>query len=182
MSRLNIETMTTAEYKKTGHLISIDYGFHQTKFGNCLLGMTDNKICYLAFPNNKFFALQEMQDEWSKSKLIEKPVETAKVVKELFNKDSSRKISLLLKGTPFQISVWQILAQVPYGDKISYEAVAQKTGNIKAVRAVSNAIASNEISYLIPCHRIIKKSGEFHKYRWGADLKRQLLEWESLKV
>jgi len=181
-SQIKIETITTDEYKKSSHPQQIDYGFHPTIFGNCLIGVADNKICYLGFPKDKDIATREMQRHWPKSNLIEKAAPTLEILKKLFNNDTQGKFSLLLKGTPFQISVWQALLATAYGSTISYEAIARKTTSQKAVRAAASAVASNNISYLVPCHRVIKKSGEIHKFRWGTDIKRQMLEYESAKL
>ena len=183
MSKLqvDIESLSPAEYKNNTLAAPVNYGFHQTIFGNCLIGIINGKVCHLVFPADNAQSLKELQDAWPRSGLIENLEQTSKIVDKLFNKNSTCKISLLLKGTPFQLKVWQALAAIPFGSKVSYEAVAQKLYGTKFVRAVANSIGRNNISILIPCHRVIKKSGELHKYRWGADVKQQLLEWESAK-
>jgi AraC family transcriptional regulator of adaptative response/methylated-DNA-[protein]-cysteine methyltransferase len=177
-SQIKFETITTDEYKKFSQPQQIDYGFHPTIFGNCLIGITDDKICYLSFPKVKEIAIQEMQRHWSKSNLIEKAAPTFEILEKIFNNEA-QEFSLLLKGTPFQINVWQALLATAYGTTTSYEAIAQKSGHMKAVRAAASAVACNNISYLVPCHRVIKKSGALHKFRWGTDIKRQMLEYES---
>ena len=181
MSKLhvNIESINAAEYKKNTHSMPINYGFHSSIFGNCLIGITGETVCYLSFPKDKSIAVDEMQHHWPHSSLVENSAKTLEVLEKLLDKKHAGKVSLLVKGTPFQISVWQALATIPFGSRIAYEAVAQKIGNARAVRAAASAVANNNISFLIPCHRVVKKSGEIHKYRWGANLKQQLLEWES---
>ena len=106
------------------------------------------------------------------------------MVQLIFNsaKNLEEPLLLLVKGRLFQIKVWQELAKIPFGGKVSYEDIASKIGNLKAVRAVGNSIAKNNISFLIPCHRVIKKSGQIHKYRWGSKRKVAMLEWEKEKA
>lgn len=178
---INIETITNDEYKSITTLTVINYALYSKVFGDCVIGTTQDKICYLAFTNDKQTAVNEIQDLWPNASLVEDQAKIHTKVAHLFT-DSEKldsRVRLLLKGTPFQIKVWKALVSIPFGTKVSYESIAEKIGNIKAVRAVASSIARNNISYIIPCHRVIRKSGELHKYRWGANTKKAILEWEE---
>jgi len=180
MLQVSIESITPAEYKNIIPSLTINYGFHSVIFGNCLIGLVDKKICYLAFTDDANLSLNDIKTEWKGASLIEEQLKTKDIIKYIFEDyNISKELPLLLKGTPFQIEVWKTLMQIPFGGKVSYEDIACKIGNSKAVRAVANYIAKNNVSYLIPCHRVIKKSGAIHKYRWGSERKAAILKWEA---
>jgi len=158
----------------------IRYGIHPTPFSRCLLSMFDRKICGLHFitKNDESTLVAEMQSIWHLADFVEDGAFTKSYVEKLFQRDGPP-FSLVVKGTPFQTKVWQSLLSIPVGTLSHYEGVAKNAGHPKATRAAAHAVATNPISFLIPCHRVIYKSGEIGKYRWGADCKKKILEWEG---
>ncbi len=182
---VNFTAMTPGEYKQQGAGLEIVYGFHTTPFGECLLAMTERGICALRFVgvDGPDALLAELQAEWPGAKFVAKPKATAVSVKRLFaeqgSADEKRPFHLLLRGTNFQVQVWQALLKIPPGTLVTYQDVANLLGKPKATRAVASAIARNPIGYLIPCHRVISKVGRAHKYRWGSARKKAMLGWEA---
>lgn len=158
--------------------VEIHYGFHKTEFGLCLIGLIDQAICHFSFHDNEDWGLLELQKEWPQTKLIPEQERIAKIIQAIF-KNSGQKFSVALKGTPFQIEVWQHLVKIPAGKTFSYQEIAHAIGKPSATRAVASAIAKNKVAYLIPCHRVIRKSGAIHNYRWGMERKKQLLAFEK---
>lgn len=161
------------------------HGIHQTPFGLCLVAVVESKICYLSFINRALGKeIAEMRSAWPGALFKEDAVITERVLQPLFfsfqGKDSTG-IELLLKGTPFQLKVWQVLLMIPVGTTISYAGIANLLGKASHVRAVANAVARNPVAYAIPCHRVIYASGEVGNYRWGSIRKRSLLAWEQSK-
>jgi O-6-methylguanine DNA methyltransferase len=172
----NIHVMPQDKYEDKK--LEIMYGFHPTPFGTCLIAVTLKGVCHLSFMDEATpAAVDSLTKEWPNANLVQDQAATAELIQRIFHPKPI--VSLHLKGTEFQTQVWKILATLPYGKTISYEAVAHLLGKPKAVRAVANAIARNSVAYLIPCHRVIRKSGALHKYRWGAERKKALLEYES---
>lgn len=168
--------------------INIYYGFYNTHFGNCIIGLYKDYICYLAFFNVETaneIALQELQKKWSGAIFIFDKFKIAQIIPKLdlfFNNEYIEEdgIKLILKGIDLQLKTWQELCMIPYGTRTSYSQVANNL-NSKAVRAVASAIANNPIAYLIPCHRVISKSGTINKYRWGIKIKALMLDYEAEK-
>ncbi len=160
-------------FPKKENNFEISYSFNPSPFGECLIGMHEKKVCYLAFADDRKKAREELTNFWNGS------------LKEVFENLSARvftsspNIELLVYGTPFQLKVWNALLEIPFGTTLSYEAVAERIGQPSATRAVAGAIAKNEISYLIPCHRVVAKSGNPHHYRWGKERKKEMLQWEK---
>ncbi len=184
---VTFDAVTPGEYKKLGDGLKIEYGFHATPFGECLIAMTDRGICHFSFidGNKKAGALQSLKRAWPKAELIENDNRTGTAVTNIFSEtrnNNSRPFHLFLKGTNFQVKVWQALLAVPQGGMASYHDIARYIGKPDSYRAVAGAIANNPIAYLIPCHRVIKKSGEIHNYHWGAARKKAILGWESASV
>jgi AraC family transcriptional regulator of adaptative response/methylated-DNA-[protein]-cysteine methyltransferase len=181
---VTFEAMTPGEFKQGGTGIEIAYGFHPTPFGESLLATTDRGIAALRFfsPESEQAVLDELKSEWWGAKFTENPVATEPIVRRLFchpSGDRVRDFRLLLKGTNFQIKVWQALLAIPPGAMVSYQDLAGQVASPSAARAVANAIARNPIAYLIPCHRVISKVGKAHRYRWGAVRKKAMLGWEA---
>ena len=184
---VTFEAMTPGEFKRLGQGLTLDYGFHETPFGECLMAVTHRGICHLSFVEgpDRAEALSGMQDHWPESRLMENPNRTSQLVSKIFslqNHHDSRPFHLLLKGTNFQVNVWRALLAIPSGRMVSYENLAAHIGRPKAFRAVANAVAANPLAYLIPCHRVIAKSGRIHKYRWGPTRKKAILGWEAAAV
>ncbi|MBI4212429.1 MAG: bifunctional helix-turn-helix domain-containing protein/methylated-DNA--[protein]-cysteine S-methyltransferase [Deltaproteobacteria bacterium] len=176
---IKVEAMTPGEYKQQGLGLNISYGFHPTPFGECLLATTSKGICWLSFvnPASRHKNLAAMKACWPKAIYNEEGRETA-MLDAIFGGHRNHPLSLHVKGTPFQIKVWQALLAIPEGAVVSYEEIAKIIHCPKACRAVGTAVGSNPISYIIPCHRVIRKMGEFGNYGGGIPRKRAMLGWE----
>lgn len=176
------EAMTPGEYKQRGAGVTVTYGIHPTPFGDCLIGVTSRGICRLNFlqANTREQTISEFQHAWRNASLIEDEAVTAPIIEQIFTDTPSKKpLTLLLKGTNFQIKVWEALLQIPAGSVVSYETIARQIGSPAAVRAVGTACGQNGIGYLIPCHRVIQKVGGLGGYRWGLPRKQAILGWEA---
>jgi AraC family transcriptional regulator of adaptative response/methylated-DNA-[protein]-cysteine methyltransferase len=174
---VNCEAMTPGEFKSLGRSLVIRYGVHETALGCVMLGVTDRGICWLAFiADDGRPAKEEFAHAWSGATLIEDQAATAVWVERAFDLDGLGKkpLPLLISGTNFQIKVWEALLRIPFGRLVTYRDVAEAIGNPKAVRAVGSAVGKNNISWLIPCHRVILSSGVMHNYRWGVRQKKIL--------
>lgn len=164
--------ITTSRENKES--VDILYGYHFTIFRKVLIGVTVQSICHLSFCDSETSSIEILKKEWPQACLKE---DNRKFVHNVL---PEKPLSLLVKGTDFQIEVWQALISIPAGTTTSYANVACIIGKPKAIRATANAIANSPISYLIPCHRVIRKSGEIHKYRWGVERKKAILTYEAL--
>jgi AraC family transcriptional regulator of adaptative response/methylated-DNA-[protein]-cysteine methyltransferase len=183
---VTFEAITPGEFKQMGAGLNMEYGFHSTPFGTCLLVLTDRGISHLGFVDgdDQAMVLSGFQQSWPEATLAENHARTGTMVNRIFSLDHSREsrpFHLLLKGTNFQICVWRALLTIPRGQVVSYQDIAAYIGSPKAFRAVGNAIATNPVGYLIPCHRVIAKSGRIHQYRWGAVRKKAILGWEATR-
>ena len=181
---ITFKAVTPGDFKRLGENLMIQYGFHPTPFGECLLASTGRGICALRFlyPMKRNQLIKELKAEWPLAELQEKPQETGKYIQQIFaniNGVKGKKFHLYLKGTNFQIQVWQALLTLQPGDIVTYQDVAEHLTRPNAVRAVGNAIAKNPIGYLIPCHRVIRKTGQIHRYRWGSARKKAIWGWEA---
>lgn len=177
------EAVTPGEYKTKGSGVEIVYGFHPSPFGECLLALTGRGICFLAFVDaDRSSALEQLRRSWPNAALLEVPARTAPVVQQIFSpgtRDSSGLLPLHLHGTNFQIKVWEALLRLPPGQVTTYQALADQLHSTAAARAVGNAVARNPVAYLIPCHRVLQKSGHFGNYRYGTARKKAILLWEN---
>ena len=181
---VNFEAMTPGEFKRMGEGLKIEFGFHHSPFGESLLATTDRGICHFGFVDgeNRTTAFNQLQMNWPEAKLAENQTRTGSIVNRIFtlpHAQKSRPFHLLLKGTNFQVNVWRALLTIPVGSIVSYQDIAALIGHPKAFRAVANAIAINPVGYLIPCHRVISKSGKIHQYRWGSARKKAIVGWEA---
>lgn len=182
---VNFTAMTPGEYKQQGAGLEIAYGLHATPFGLGLLAMTERGICALRFvgADGPEAALAGLQAEWPGAKFVLEPEKTAVPLSHLFSdktgNGAARPFHLLLRGTNFQVQVWQALLTLPPGTLVTYQDIADLLGKPTATRAVAGAIARNPIGYLIPCHRVISKVGQAHQYRWGSARKKAMLGWEA---
>lgn len=190
---ISVEAVTPGEYKSGGAGLRIVYGFHETPFGECLLATTPRGICALLFTDGtdgRTEALADLRGRWHAAELIEDASVTAPLVEQIFpqnvtgveKNDSPTPVTLLLNGTNFQIQVWRALLSIPAGALCSYGDVAQQIGRPSAARAVGGAVGANPIAYLIPCHRVIRKSGVIQEYRWGTTRKKALIGWEAARA
>jgi AraC family transcriptional regulator of adaptative response/methylated-DNA-[protein]-cysteine methyltransferase len=179
---VNMEAVTPGEYKRRGAGLVISWGVHASPFGNCLLGLTSRGVCALEFlePETEDDALARLRSQWEHARLEHAPRITAPVAARIFEPGIKRQapLGLLVKGTNFQIKVWEALLRIPSGRITTYAGLAGSVGQPRAARAVGSALAANPIGYLIPCHRVIRNTGAFGDYRWGALRKRILLSRE----
>jgi len=181
---VNCEAVTPGDYKSQGEDLEIAYGFHASPFGECLLALTGRGICDLIFVSegNREEALKALKKRWARAALHEDPQRTGPVVAQVFDRltgGEAKPLSLHLRGTNFQIKVWEALLNIPSGTVVSYEDIAVSIGMPSAARAVSNAVARNPIPVIVPCHRVIRKAGAYGGYRWGTARKKALLDWEA---
>ena len=178
------EAMTPAEYRAQAAGLMIHYGFHPTPFGECLLSLTSRGICGLTFQPaaERAAALAQLRAHWPLAELLPDDAQTAAVAAQLFMPEASKPLPLLLKGTNFQIKVWEALLRIPAGAMTSYRDIAAAIGQPGASQAVGGAIGANAIGYLIPCHRVIQQHGGPGGYRWGTARKQALLGWEAAQT
>jgi AraC family transcriptional regulator of adaptative response/methylated-DNA-[protein]-cysteine methyltransferase len=182
---VTIEALTPGEYKRRGAGVEIAYGFHTSPFGRCLLAQTTRGICairFLANDKEKSQVLAGLQQEWALATFVADTDQTAETAERLFGHnrwDEDQPFRLHLRGSNFQVQVWQALLAIPQGGMVSYSDLANYMGRPSAVRAAASAVAKNPVAYLIPCHRVISKTGQIHNYRWGSVRKRAILGWEA---
>ncbi|MDE2182574.1 MAG: bifunctional helix-turn-helix domain-containing protein/methylated-DNA--[protein]-cysteine S-methyltransferase [Alphaproteobacteria bacterium] len=175
---LKIEAMTPGDYAKGGAGLTIRYGFHPSPFGSAVVLMTDKGVCGLAFSDEgeEDAAFADMQERWPKASYARDDARAGAVVERIFG-DKAAVLKLHLMGTPFQVKVWQALLAIPPGRFDTYGAIARRLES--ASRAVGSAVGRNPISWLIPCHRVLGKSGALTGYHWGLTRKRAMLAVEA---
>ncbi|AKQ64085.1 ADA regulatory protein / Methylated-DNA--protein-cysteine methyltransferase [Myxococcus hansupus] len=184
---VTLTSMTPGEYKLGGEGLTVRYGVHASPFGGCLLAVCERGICGLHFltGESKEEALAALKHEWPRATFEESAEATAPWMERIFSASrpdaAPRPLSVLVRGTPFQVQVWQALLRVPSGEVTTYEDLARAIGKPKAMRAVGSAVGDNPVGLLIPCHRVLRKTGIFGEYRWGAARKRAMLAWEDLR-
>jgi AraC family transcriptional regulator of adaptative response/methylated-DNA-[protein]-cysteine methyltransferase len=181
---VNLEAMSPGEFKAGGVGLQIRYGIHDTPFGSSLIATTARGICNLHFLDaiDEQNAEKSLRLEWRKAEIIRNQQATKEVIDHIFNPSDfsiSKPLTLFVKGTNFQIQVWRALLRAPFGSITTYQNVADTIGRSTAARAVGNAVGNNPIAYLIPCHRVIRESGELGGYRWGMERKTIILGWEA---
>jgi AraC family transcriptional regulator of adaptative response/methylated-DNA-[protein]-cysteine methyltransferase len=179
---INVHAATPGEIKSGGAGLTIEYGVQPSPFGAALFATTPRGLCALSFvPSDDVERpLRELRKRWPHAQLHENAAAAARAARAAFGEDT-RELSLFLKGTNFQIRVWEALLRIPAGRAVTYEDIARDIGQPTAVRAVGAAVGQNPIGYLIPCHRVLRKSGVFGDYHWGAVRKRAILGWESAR-
>lgn len=182
------EAMTPGEYKARGRDLEIRYGFHPSPFGECLIMTTDRGVCGLGFVVGageaaRRAAFDDLSRPWSLARFARNEAWTGAVARRVFAPERvpGTPITLLLKGTNFQIQVWQALLRIPPACVTTYGEIAIRAGRPKGARAAGSAIARNQISWIIPCHRVIRKNGAFNHYRWGPERKRAMLGLEAVR-
>ena len=184
---VSVEAVTPGEFKRRGQGLEISYGFHPTRFGQGLIGVTSRGVCWLSFLNagGQRAALAELKSHYPAARLVEQPEMTGPIAKQVFSGLKGRDplaLGLLLVGTNFQIKVWQALLRIPPGTVTTYQDIGGLIGAPAATRAIGSAVAQNSIAYLIPCHRVIRKTGCLGGYRWGAPRKQAILGWEAART
>jgi AraC family transcriptional regulator, regulatory protein of adaptative response / methylated-DNA-[protein]-cysteine methyltransferase len=180
-----LEAVTPQEYKTKGSGIRINYGFHMTPFGMCLIGVTERGISWLSFLSTEEdprASVDEMKLCWHNSVFHEDQRVTKDFIDRIFFNSPGSKLHLFVKGTNFQIRVWEALLRIPSGNVTTYQDVAKSIQNLKAVQAVGSAVGSNHVAFLIPCHRVIRKDGILGEYRWSSARKKAIIGWEMSKV
>lgn len=180
------EAVTPGEYKTQGAGVTIRYGIHPTPFGKCLIATTERGICHLSFvETSEGNAIDSLVADWRQARMIEDFKSTVALIEPIFDLRYShhgRPLNIHLRGTNFQLKVWEALLQIPAGEVTSYAGLASRIGRPSAMRAVGTAVGHNPIAVLIPCHRVIRKVGEFGNYRYGALRKKALLAREFVSV
>lgn len=178
-----IEGMTPGEFKNGGENLSINYSFAESPFGNILVASTLKGICYMAFADEQQKAFSELKKIFPNAKYQQVVDLMQQNSLYIFTKDWNKldKIKLHVRGTNFQIKVWETLLKIPAGQLSSYGKIASAIENPTASRAVGTAIADNPVAFIIPCHRVIQSSGNFGQYRWGSTRKTAMIGWEAAK-
>ena len=180
---VKIEGMTPGEYKNGGKSLHINYFISQSIFGEMLTASTGKGICYLAFSEEKDNMLAELKELFPNATFREQTDERIEQVIGFFglNWKNPEEIKLHLKGTGFQLKVWETLLKIPEGELTTYGEIAVQIQNPKATRAVGSAVGDNPVSFLIPCHRVIRSSGVLGQYHWGPARKKAMIGWEAVR-
>lgn len=178
------EAMSPGEYKARGAGLSMRYGFHDCPFGRALVMITERGMAGLAFcdPGGEKEALADMQARWPEAKYAEDAAATAPYARRAFERQSWRSeepLRVVLIGTDFEIRVWEGLLNIPLGSATTYSSLARSIGRPDAPRAVGRAVGRNPVSFVVPCHRVVGKSGALTGYHWGLTRKRAMLGWEA---
>jgi AraC family transcriptional regulator of adaptative response/methylated-DNA-[protein]-cysteine methyltransferase len=181
------EAMSPGEWKSGGAGLTICYGFHPSPFGTALVMATDRGLAGLAFadPGEERAALADMRSRWPQAQIVENTARTAPLACRIFDSRQWRaeeRLRVVLIGTDFELRVWETLLKIPMGRAMSYSEIAAKVGAPKAARAVGAAVGKNPISFVVPCHRVMGKSGAITGYHWGITRKRAMLGWEAARL
>jgi AraC family transcriptional regulator of adaptative response/methylated-DNA-[protein]-cysteine methyltransferase len=180
---VNLEAASPGEMKSGGAGWTISAGFADSPFGNCLIAESPRGICHLSFAENEKEALVELQKDWPQAKLKQDDSAAAKLAEKIFAQhtvlETGAPLRAFVRGTPFQVRVWRALLQIQPGSLTSYSRLANLIGKPTASRAVGAAVGENPLAYLIPCHRVIRETGVFGDYHWGAIRKRAMIAWEG---
>ena len=178
------EAMSPGEWKSGGAGMTIYYGFHPSPFGTALVMGTERGLAGLAFADSgeEQAALADMRSRWPQAQLVENAARTAPLACRIFDRKlwrAEERLRVVLIGTDFEVRVWETLLKIPMGRAMSYSEIAAKVGAPKAARAVGAAVGKNPISFVVPCHRVLGKSGAITGYHWGLTRKRAMLGWEA---
>jgi AraC family transcriptional regulator of adaptative response/methylated-DNA-[protein]-cysteine methyltransferase len=181
---IKIEGMTPGEFKNGGESLHINYSFAESPFGNLLIGSTVKGICHIAFADNEKSALQELKIHFPNAEYKQVVDMMQQNALYIFTQDWKKldQIKLHLKGTGFQIKVWEALLKIPMGELSTYGNIASSLKSPKAARAVGSAVGDNPVAFIIPCHRVIQSSGNIGQYHWGSTRKTAMIGWEAAKT
>lgn len=181
---VNIEGMTPAEYKNGGKALSINFSYAESPFGTLIVASTHKGICHIAFADDKDEAFNQLYNQFPNASYYQVVDLAQQNALYIFTRDWSQlsSIKLHLKGTSFQLKVWEALLKIPIGGLNTYASVAKTVALPTASRAVGSAIGANPVAFLIPCHRVIKSTGEFGQYHWGASRKSAIIGWEAARI
>jgi AraC family transcriptional regulator of adaptative response/methylated-DNA-[protein]-cysteine methyltransferase len=181
---INIEGMTPGEYKNGGENLAINYSYAESPFGNVMVASTAKGICHIAFSASEVQGLIALQSTFPNA--VYRPMVdlTQQNALHIFSHDWSKldEIKLHLKGTDFQLKVWETLLKIPVGKLSTYGNIASKLNQPTASRAVGSAVGDNPVAFLIPCHRVIQSNGDFGQYHWGSNRKTAMIGWEAAQV
>jgi AraC family transcriptional regulator of adaptative response/methylated-DNA-[protein]-cysteine methyltransferase len=181
------ESMSPGEWKSGGADLTVHFGFHPCPFGLALVMTTKRGLCGLAFADagGEQTALDDMRRRWPNARYVEDSAHTAIHAQRIFDSNLWRPnmpLRIVLIGTDFEIRVWETLLSIPMGHAATYSDIAKKLGKPKASRAVGAAVGKNPVSFVVPCHRVVGKSGHLTGYHWGLTRKRAMLGWEAARV
>jgi AraC family transcriptional regulator of adaptative response/methylated-DNA-[protein]-cysteine methyltransferase len=181
------EAMSPGEWKSGGEGLTIRFGFHPSPFGSALVMATERGLAGLAFADHgdERAALTDMKSRWPRATYVEDSARTAIVARRIFDPaqwNAQQPLRVVLIGTDFEVRVWETLLQIPMGRLATYSGIASKLANPKASRAVGAAVGKNPVSFVVPCHRVVGKSGDLTGYHWGITRKRAMLGWEAGQV
>lgn len=181
---LTYECVTPGEFKSFGNGLELLYGMHETIFGLCFIVTSHRgiiKMTFLEDPSQLDKLVAELGTEWKNAAIKQNQHQTSGLVAQVFSQklDQYQPLHVVLKGSPFQIKVWEALLNIPSGKICSYQDIATHIGQPSAVRATASAIANNQIAFLIPCHRVIRSTGVLSNYRWGKERKAAMIGWEQ---
>lgn len=178
---INIEGMTPGEYKNGGADLSINYSFAESPFGNILVASTSKGICHIAFADDEAAAFEALQQSFPNAHYQQRVDLVQQNALFIFTHDWSKlnQVKLHLKGTAFQIKVWETLLKIPMGKLSTYGNIAKQLQSPNASRAVGTAVGDNPVAFLIPCHRVIQSTGVFGQYHWGSIRKTAMIGWEA---
>ncbi|KAA0913008.1 methylated-DNA--[protein]-cysteine S-methyltransferase [Aquicoccus porphyridii] len=176
------EAMSPGEFARRGEGLTVFWGWFDSPFGPALVMGTEKGICGLALAaeTGRQAAMEDMRARWPKARFTEDPTMLEPLVDAAFAQKGETRLHMI--GAPFQIKVWEALLQIPSGQVTTYSEIAGAIGNPNAMRAVGNAVGRNPVSWLIPCHRALRKSGALGGYHWGLPVKRAMLAWESARA
>ena len=181
---VSIEGMTPGEYKNGGQDLVINYSFAESPFGQILVASTTKGICYMVFVVNDTRALESLKNKFPNANYRQVVDEHQQNALFIFRQDwkGLQKVKLHLKGSPFQLKVWETLLGIPFGNLETYGGIARQIQNESASRAVGTAIGDNPVAYLIPCHRVIQAAGKMGGYHWGLNRKAAIIGWEAAQL
>ena len=178
---VSVDAVTPGEYKSGGAGLTIRYGDFDSPFGRCFVALSDRGICAISFPDKNAIneLVTELQKDWPAAVLKSDEKAACAAGKNIFDRKANTAVKVLLNGSNFQIKVWEALLSVPEGTTTTYGELAESIGNPNGSRAVGNAVGANRLAFIVPCHRVLRKSGALGGYRWGQDRKRAMLAWED---
>lgn len=185
---VSLEGVTPGQFKQAGTGLTLTYGIFDSPFGTYVLGTIEGKIVALQFLSDANRAEEILKAAWPNSTLHPDEAALRLLASQIFpapgrqHQPLPNALPVLLRGSAFQLKVWEALLKIPEGQLVSYDQVAEAIGQPSAARAVGTAIGSNPVGYLIPCHRVIKKTGLFGGYRWGVERKQAMLGWEAART
>jgi AraC family transcriptional regulator of adaptative response/methylated-DNA-[protein]-cysteine methyltransferase len=181
---ISIEGMTPGEFKNGGEDLHINYSYAESPFGDIIVASTSKGICHMAFAENEQDALSSLKQHFPRARFRQMVDRIQQNALYIFTQDWTKlqQIKLHLKGTDFQLKVWDTLLKIPMGQLATYGNIAEHINKPDASRAVGTAIGSNPVAYLIPCHRVIRSGGEFGGYMWGPTRKAAIIGWEAAKA